>query len=572
MKWTADFETTTKVDDCRVWAYGIYRIGSDADFRYGNSLNNFMEWCSEHDSDYVYFHNLKFDGEFILNWLFSNGYTHVNMKRPIEKKTFTTLISDKGMFYSIIVRFENDSVISFYDSLKIIPFSVDRIATGFGLNISKLKINYDDERKIGHELTNTEIDYIRNDVEIVAQALNVLFEQKLNKITQGSNALADYKRTVGTSFKKWFPVPDYDADIRQSYKGGFTYVNPRFINQRIGQGIVLDVNSLYPSVMYYNMLPFGEGISFEGKYKKDKNYPLYVQMFKCKFKLKDGFIPTIQLKNTLGFAPTEYAIDSGNNEVTICLTSVDLKLFFTHYDVNVLEWVSGWKFKAQRGMFSDYIDKWITVKNDATLEGNEAMRTLAKLMLNALYGKFALNPNVRSKIPYWDEKMKMVRYKLGEKEIRKPVYIPVGTFITAWARYKTITSAQECFDRFLYADTDSLHLIGTDYPDGLEIDKVKLGAWKHENTFEYAKFIRAKCYCEFYNGKLHVTCAGMPAKCHDGKDKLSDSELEAIESGRLFNGVTFDNFKVGSTFAGKLKFHHTSGGIVLLDTPFTIKE
>ena len=186
---------------------------------------------------------------------------------------------------------------------------------------------------------------------------------------------------------------------------------------------------------------------------------------------------------------------------------------------------------------------------ESTLNGNKAMRTLAKLMLNALYGKFALNPNVQSKIPYYDNGL--IKYTLGDKETRNPIYIPVGTFITAWARHKTITSAQKVYDRFLYADTDSLHLIGTEIPKGLEVDPVKLGAWKHESTFTRARFVRQKTYIEEIDGELNITCAGMPSRC--------------------YKHVTWDNFIAGSSFEGKLQFTHVQGGVVLKDIDFTIK-
>ena len=215
-----------------------------------------------------------------------------------------------------------------------------------------------------------------------------------------------------------------------------------------------------------------------------------------------------------------------------------------------IEWHSGWKFKSTVGLFKDYIDKWNKVKMESTLNGNKAMRTLAKLMLNALYGKFALNPNVQSKIPWYDNGV--VKYKLGEKETRDPIYIPVGTFITAWARYKTISSAQKVYDRFVYADTDSLHLIGTEIPDMLEVDPVKLGAWKHESTFTRARFIRQKSYIEEIDGELNITCAGMPERC--------------------YQYVTWDNFHTGSTYDGKLGMTHVNGGIVLKDIPFSIKS
>lgn len=554
MLYTADFETTTDPADCRVWAYGICEIGNPDNFTYGNDINGFMKWANEQGKATVYFHNLKFDGEFILCWLFENGFKYVDDRRDLEKNTFTTLISDKGQFYSMEICFERKGKekksLTIYDSLKILPFSVAAIAKGFNLPISKLEIDYHETREIGHVLTKQEIDYLRNDVDIVARALNTLFEQGLTKMTQGSNALFDYKRTVGTkNFSKWFPVPDYDYDIRQSYKGGFTYLNPKYKEVDLKDGIVLDVNSLYPSVMYYQPLPYGEGIFFNGKYEKDKIYNLYVQMFTCQFELKDGYIPTIQLKNNLSFVPTQYLTSSDGEDVTLCLTNVDLELFFEHYDVYNIEYHSGWKFKSTVGLFKEYIDKWNKVKMESTINGNKAMRTLAKLMLNALYGKFALNPNVQSKIPWYDNGI--VKYKLGEKETRDPIYIPVGTFITAWARYKTISSAQKVYDRFIYADTDSLHLIGTEIPDMLEVDPVKLGAWKHESTFTRARFIRQKSYIEEIDGVLNITCAGMPDRC--------------------YQFVTWDNFHTGMSYAGKLGMTHVNGGIVLKDIPFSIK-
>lgn len=552
---TADFETTTDPTDCRVWACGICEIGNPDNFTYMNNIDGFIEWARKQRKVTTYFHNLKFDGEFILCWLFENGFKFVAERRDLEKNTFTTLISDKGQFYSMEICFDRKGkekdCLTIYDSLKILPFSVAAIAKGFNLPISKLEIDYNETREKGHILTKEEVDYLRNDVEIMARALHILFEQGLTKMTQGSNALFDYKRTVGTkNFNKWFPIPDYDSDIRQSYKGGFTYLNPKYKEIDLQDGIVLDVNSLYPSVMYYQPLPYGEGIFFKGKYEPDKIYNLHVQMFTCQFELKPGCIPTIQLKNNLAFVPTQYLESSDGEDVTLCLTNVDLELFFEHYNVYNIEYHSGWKFKSTVGLFKEYIDKWNTVKMESTLNGNKAMRTLAKLMLNALYGKFALNPNVQSKIPWYDNGV--VKYKLGEKETRDPIYIPVGTFITAWARYKTISSAQKVYDRFVYADTDSLHLIGTEIPDMLEVDPVKLGAWKHESTFTRARFIRQKSYIEEIDGELNITCAGMPERC--------------------YQYVTWDNFRTGSSYDGKLGMTHVNGGIVLKDIPFSIKS
>jgi len=553
---TADFETTTDPDDCRVWAFGICAIDDTYKFTHGNSIEGFMEYCEKCNNDTLYFHNLKFDGEFILYYLFQNGFTHIKDRKQMKEKTFTTLISGTGQFYSIVICFSKSghhtNKITIYDSLKILPFSVDVIAKGFNLSISKLKIDYDEKREIGHILTLPEIDYLRNDVEIMARALKVLFDQGLDKMTQGSNALFDYKRIVALkNFIKWFPVPDYDKDIRQSYKGGFTYLNPAYKEKDIGEGIVLDVNSLYPSVMYNELLPYGVGRYFKGEYKPDKLYNLHIQMLTCQFELKKDHIPTIQLKNNLAFIPTEYVTSSHDDNITLCLTSVDLELFFDHYEVFNVVYHDGWKFKSTNKLFKDYIDKWIKIKNDSTLNGNKAMRTLAKLMLNALYGKFALNPIVSSKFPTYQNCL--IKYIRGDNEERKPIYLPVGTFITAYSRRKTISTAQSVYHRFMYADTDSLHLEGLELPENIDISPIDLGAWDHELTFKKAKYLRAKSYVEVdMDDQLHVTCAGMPYSCHQF--------------------VTFDNFKRGMKYHGKLQQSRVLGGIVLKNIDFTIKE
>ena len=557
--YVADFETTTNKKDCRVWAWGLCEIGHPANFEYGNTIETFMRRMKElaKARETVYFHNLKFDGEFILYWLFKNGYSHIVDKKEKTNCTFTTLISDKGQFYSMEIYFKvyktKSHKIKFLDSLKVLPLSVAEIARGFDLPVQKLELDYIADREPGHTLTIDEISYLRNDCEIVARALDILFKQDLKRMTTAANALSDYKQIIGMrNFERWFPVPEYDADVRQSYRGGFTYVNPRYQNRVLGAGIVLDVNSLYPSVMYFKPLPYGDPIYFTGKYKPDKLYNLYVQMLVCNFRLKPNHIPTIQLKHNIAFSPTEYVTDSAGEDVVLCLTSVDLELFLSHYDVYNVEYISGWKFKSSTILFTQYIDKWYAVKQKATIDGNKPLRLISKLQLNSLYGKYGTAPKCRSKIPVFDYHADVVRYQYGEWEERKPIYIPVATFITAWARFITISAAQTVYDRFIYADTDSLHLIGTDIPPELDIDPVRLGAWKHESTFSKAKFIRAKSYLEEIDGKINVTCAGLPAAIH--------------------NQVTFENFTESAIYTGKLKPTRVSGGVVLEETNFTLKK
>ena len=172
---------------------------------------------------------------------------------------------------------------------------------------------------------------------------------------------------------------------------------------------------------------FGNPVWFEGKYKKDKVYDLYIQRLTCSFKIKKNKIPTIQLKNSRFFLANEYIETTDGEIVDLVLTNIDLKLFFEHYDVEDITYWGGFKFRSINGLFTEYIDKYIKIKNEATISGNKGMRTLAKLMLNSLYGKFALSLVCRNKKPFLSEDG-VVHYENLEEEEREGLYIPVRIF------------------------------------------------------------------------------------------------------------------------------------------------
>lgn len=579
-KFTCDFETTTDLDDCRVWAYAICEIGDPDKFIYGNSLDEFMEWCQNPKENYLcLFHNLKFDGQYILSWLLKHGFEYVADKKNRHDHSFTTLITDMGQFYVIEVYFKvkghKVNKVTFHDSLKLLNFSVDEIAKSFDLPISKLKLDYHAKREIGHVLTPHEVDYIRNDVRIMALALDILYKQGMTKMTVGANALHSFK-SICNNFSQLFPVLplEVDADIRKSYKGGFTYLSPKYRETTTGRGLTLDVNSMYPAKMVQEWIPYSMPEPFEGKYKPDKLYPLFTQRLSCTFDIKPNKIPSIQLKNCASFMPNEYIESSKDEIVTLTLTNPDLELFFQQYDVNVIAYHGGWKFKRARGMFTDYINHWTEEKIKAKKEGNRPQYLLSKLMLNNLYGKLALNPIGRQKAPVLkDEEL---HYLMLPTEERKPIYIPAATFITSYARKYIIETSQfirdwsmknKGYDAYVYSDTDSIHCL-LDKSDleilkkHIKIDPYELGAWDCESTWTRGRFLRQKCYIEEIDGEIHSTVAGMPK--------------------HLSHLVNFDNFNVGFTTADftdeeigekgrKLKYVHTDGGVVLVPTDFTIK-
>lgn len=575
----ADFETTTDPENCYVWAYAICEVGNSDEVIIGTSIDDFMKWCKDSKENHkVFFHNLKFDGQFIMQWLFHNGYVHTTDPYEKNSNTFNTLISDKGLYYQIEVIFNRKgkkvNKVIFQDSYKLIPLSVDAIAKSFKMEMTKLTLDYDCHNGLppGTPLTKDEEDYIKNDVRIVAAAIEYFYSQGLDKMTIGACALDEYKKLVHKrNFDRWFPTPKYHKDVKQSYRGGFTYLNPKFAGKTLKNGIVLDVNSLYPSVMYDSYLPFGTPIFFEGEYQHDEIYPLYTQMIRCQFELKPGKIPTIQIKRGYDFQANEYLTSSGDQEPVLCLNSVDLKLFFEQYDVYNLEYINGWKFKSTQGLFTNYIDKWSNNKIQAKKDGNHGLYLISKLFLNSLYGKFGTDTKVKSKIPYLGED-DVIHFKDSEETEKDGVYVAMASFITSYARLKTIKAAQTIMDnynsgksdiQFVYADTDSLHCISPNFelPEGLDIDPTKLGAWDYESKFNKAKFLRQKCYIENSTDdldndnpeySLKITVAGMPKGC--------------------YQHVTFKNFKIGASYSGKKQPKMVKGGVVLSDIDFTIKK
>lgn len=553
---SADFETTVDPEDARVWASCAVNIETlETDF-ISNNIEGFFDWLSNKNT-VCYFHNLKFDGEFILAYLLRNGYKY--SEKP-KDKTFSTLITDGGVWYSLTVIFKVEKKkykkVVFYDSLKKLPFKVATIAKAFNLPDEKLTIDYKAHRPVGHELTQEELDYVVADCRIVAGALNIQIKEGLTKMTNASDALSHFKKGMTLNrFDKFFPTfpLELDSFIRKSYKGGYVYLKPEHRGRRGLQGVTFDVNSLYPSVMYEKVLPYGYPVYFTGEPETTSDYPLFIVHLKCRFNLKPNHLPTIQLKNNRSYVETEYLTTSRvtmngydvDEPVDITLTSVDLDLFLEHYDVEDLVYIKGLKFKGRSGFFNEYIDYWGHIKETTT----GAKRQLAKLMLNSLYGKFATNPRGLKKVPSLGEDG-IVDFNLADPEERDPVYTAMGCFITAYAREKTIRSGQSVYDRFIYADTDSLHLTGFEIPD-IDVHPTRLGAWKHEGTFTDSKFIRAKTYMETTEEGTKVTCAGMP-------DNVKAK-------------VTYDNFKSGSTFDGKLMPKRVPGGVVLVETTFTIK-
>lgn len=613
-----DTETTTEKyskTETKVWAWAFCEIGDEDNLSYGNNIDSLMNAMFNNLGNW-YFHNLKWDGSFIVSWLLSNGYKF-NGGTYAKPGTFKGIISETNQWYSIDIcvgrKGKHVQHIRLLDSYKKLPFPVSAISDAFNIGEHKTSINYDLNPDDSSWLDDHKLkEYVSNDVTIVSKALNIQFNDGMKKMTVGSDALADFKESIGKrEYQHLFPAlpQPIHVEIKKAYKGGFVWTNPKYAGKNIGKGRVYDTNSMYPSRMAKCMLPYGLPEIFVGKYEEDKMKPLYIQSMTCMFQLKEGHIPTVQDKSVSPNGTPDFLTSSGGEEKLLALSNPDMELLFKHYDVYNINYKGGFKFAGKHGIFTDWINKYMDVKMNAT----GAIRQLAKLRLNNLYGKFGSSIDVTRKQPFLDSEGKL-RFKSMAKEYAEDKYIPMAVFITAWARHYIISTAQRCYDRILYCDTDSIHLKGDTIPTAIaeDIDPVKLGYWKHESTFNRGRFLRPKTYIEDIDGSENFYAKGTKVSYPlyseqdktvvdhiysepnvDGKKKLlyyilvdkKDNVINAkpneishihIRCAGMQEAtrkkVTWDNFIIGfKDETGRKIPEQIKGGIVLHDRTFEIK-
>lgn len=640
----SDFETTVYKGqvNTEVWASASVELFTEDVHIFHGIEDQFNYFVSLNDNIVVYYHNLKFDGGFWLSFLlvdlgFKQAYESIGneenqvqwlKERDMPNNSFKYSISDKGMWYTIIIR-THGHFIEIRDSLKLLPFSVKKIGESFGTKHKKLDMEYTGFRYAGCTITDDEKKYIANDVLVVKEALEIMFNQGHTELTIGSCCLQEYKRIIGKDdYETFFPdVYQIELDptrhkevnagewIRHSYKGGWCYLVKGKENKKYYNGTTADVNSLYPSMMSSesgNRYPVGNPCFWYGNFIPDKalqDNTYYFVRVKTRFYLKDGMLPFIQIKGSFLYKGTE-ALDSSDvydfktgkyystyidtngkehdTRVELTLTMTDYELLKEHYELVDFEILDGCWFYTQIGIFDEYIQKYKKIK----MENKGALRESAKLFLNNLYGKMASSKDSSFKIAYIKDD-KSIGFLPVKENNKKAGYIPVGSAITSYARNFTIRAAQKNYygvneKGFIYADTDSIHCdLPPEQITGITVHDKDFCCWKLESCWDVGIFTRQKTYIEhithencisvekpFYN----IKCAGMPQKCKDlfeismngyepkDSDNYTDEEVQFLSKKR-----ELEDFKVGLKVPGKLMPKRIRGGVLLVEANYEMR-
>lgn len=561
-----------------MWLWDI--CDTNYNHKNGTSIFEFMSEISRYDGAIIGFRNLAFDGYYILNFLFEQGF---EFERELSGTPyrFTSLITDTGQHYYYKILFGNGSVVTIFDTFKHFHQSIANTAKNYKLPILKGEIDYDMYREEGHIPTDEELDYIHNDTEIDMRALSIDINMGLYNITQTGNCKRILKKSV-KDIEIIFPeLNDMEDEFcRKAYRGGYTYLNPIYRDKDLKHLISLDINSMYPAQMLHQKIPTGEPLFGDGMYSSEKvpqGYDIYIQHLFASFRLKPNHVPTIS-KRTFKISSSDlYLSDSGENTCELYLSSPDLELFFENYyvfnveyiDFAAFQWVQGTEISARDirklskvdaikkdgigSIFYDYLVPFRITKE--TTEGAE--RDNAKRMQNIVYGALATSSEGGLYEPLINEKG-LISYKRYVGDKRKRMYIPAAVFITAWSRYFLIKNIQKVFDRFVYCDTDSLYLLGEEIPDGLPIHDTLYGYFKQEHTILKARFIGSKRY--IYFGKDNKTT------------KINKYVVCCGATDEVKKQINFSNFHVGAEYGGKLQNKTVKGGKHLEETMYKIKE
>ncbi|BDI12847.1 DNA polymerase (mitochondrion) [Phanerochaete sordida] len=176
---------------------------------------------------------------------------------------------------------------------------------------------------------------------------------------------------------------EVEEDIRQAYTGGAVDLYVPHNCNGAEELYVYDVNSLYPKIMANYPMPTGKPIAFEGNILEvnpeaygffycNITTPDYLEhpILQRKVKTKDGFRTIAGLGSWTGWIHSD-------------------ELHNTKH--------LGYKFKIIRGylfepkvIFNTYVDILYQIKNENSK--GSPLYTIAKLLLNSLYGKFGMKP------------------------------------------------------------------------------------------------------------------------------------------------------------------------------------
>ena len=470
------------------WTFGI----KDKNFIcYGRTWEEFKDLCRQLqeyfllDSEHilvVYVHNLSYEFQFMrkyFNWL---DVFAVDERKPVKA------LCSYG--------------IEFRDSYILSGYSLEKLAENLvSHNIKKLvgDLDYNLTRTHITELTENELAYCNNDVEIVLAYINEQIEQygSITKIPMTNtgrvrNFVKDkcyfteknhrksskgkYQRYKELMNELTLTTGEYTM-LKRCFMGGFTHASMLYSGKLLHDVASIDFTSSYPYVMLSEKFPMSKPEKVKPtkeqflKWVNDDNVGL---MFVVRFK---GLQSKLSFETYLSESKCDVLenpiINNGRvfkaDTVQTTITDIDFKILYKCYTWDSIEIANVHKFYMQYLpkpillAIVELYEKKTTLKD---VSGKEVEYLVNKGMLNSVYG-MCVTDIVRDNISYKDDwQLEKYTIEMMNEQIEKYnsssnrfLYYPWGVWVTAYARKNLWNGILEIGIDYVYSDTDSVKFL-----------------------------------------------------------------------------------------------------------------
>lgn len=483
----------------------------------------------------VYAHNLsRFDIVFLFKHLAklqNKGYK-VNILKKDDKIISITIVKGKN------------TCITLKDSLLLLPSSLDKLTKNFNLETGKLV----EPVFVGtgmNKFKSDNLDHYTKDIERIEDL--AVWKTKIQAYCeQDCVALYDVlhkfhhliKVKWNLDITKYSTIPSlafaiyrmhYMPEntvpltkgavfnfIKQGYTGGSTEMyKPNAIGKEL---YCYDVNSLYPAVMSQNMYPTGQIFQYEGDITILDKYWIGEVEVSTK---SDLYQPYLQIHHK---TPSGWRTVAPNGKFNMVINSCEYSNAVKDYNINVNK---GYLFETKTNIFKDYVWDMYQLRQQYTK--SEPMNFIAKLLLNSLYGRFGMQPQLHSHIfgnfkeiqelcrkyeilDYieLDKDLFFVSYQSSDnknldsslpKSNSTGVSVSIASAVTAYARVYMSTFKNNPGYNLYYTDTDSIFI---DKELDPRLVNSNLGNMKLEYKFTDSIFLAPKVYAGMTDDNLKI--------------------------------------------------------------------
>ena len=373
----------------------------------------------------IYFHNLYFDGMFLLDFLAKNKKYQIVNKINFKAKTNQVSIFRKdNKLYRIKVYYApHKNIIEFRCSYQLLNMSIASLGQIIG--IPKLETDYDVEFQDDINKYPPEfIAYCKQDVRILCKGFKQFYylflkefntdmieaftssQMAYNSLMQHILSLHNWNQDTEDAFNSMNEFIKLDSNTwelgHNFYYGGFT----QFLNLPEGshkvickKGIKIDINSSYPYAM---TMPLPYGRMYNLKDEQPTPNEEHIKFYEIKINYAKSKYPNINVMRNWNHAgmieyetseeffssdhPDEYVSDLYN--VKAYYMEHELALMEQFYYMK-FEIINTYWFKAKR-YAKEWINKLYEIKSNPNTP--KPLKQLSKLLMNSSYGKFGQHP------------------------------------------------------------------------------------------------------------------------------------------------------------------------------------